>query len=71
MRPPAARRQFTKFSHHATIRAMPKQLPPHLKIQRAKVIVDNEGQKVLMICVTAKRKPNSSRVERSVMRVGS
>jgi hypothetical protein len=24
--------------------------PPHLKIQRAKVIVDNEGQKFLTIC---------------------
>jgi hypothetical protein len=29
---------------------MPKQLPPHVKIQRAKVIVDNEGQKFLMTC---------------------
>ena len=25
-------------------------LPPHVKIQRAKVIVDNEGRKILTIC---------------------
>jgi len=29
---------------------MPKQLPPHVKIQRAKVIVDNEGEKFLSTC---------------------
>ena len=28
----------------------PPKLPPHVKIQRAKVIVDNDGQKFLMIC---------------------
>jgi hypothetical protein len=33
----------------ANIRAMPK-VPPHVKIQRAKVIVDDEGQKFLMTC---------------------
>jgi hypothetical protein len=29
---------------------VPNQLPPHLKIQRAKVIVDNEGEKFLTTC---------------------
>jgi len=31
-------------------RAMPKHPPPHVKIQRAKVIVDNEGEKFLRTC---------------------
>jgi len=29
---------------------MPNYIPPHVKIQRAKVIVDNEGEKFLATC---------------------
>jgi len=29
--------------------------PPHVKIQRAKAIVDNEGRKVLMLCCSCRK----------------
>jgi hypothetical protein len=38
-----------QLKRRANIRAVPKH-PPHLKIQRAKVIVDDEGQKFLGVC---------------------
>jgi hypothetical protein len=37
---------FLKPEHFS----MPSQLPPHVKIQRAKAIVDDEGEKFLTTC---------------------